>query len=398
MRTGWTIFLSVLVLTGSLLPGLGPCAARAVEAGGENADGVWMYAMSVGKADAILLSAGGHTALIDTGYATSRGRVQAGLKQMGITRLDAVFVTHLDKDHIGGLTWLAESDLEIGAWYASAMYMNVESPKEHPMARAAALRGESVTFLAAGDTVPLGDAVLRVLAPIVLADDKDDNNSLVLMLESSEGRILLTGDIEFSAESRLMMSGADLKCDVLKVANHADNDTNSPAFTSRTSPQIAVISTSSEEKPDTPSPAVVRRLQNQGAAVYVTQDCTGGVLVRLQGGTATAELINLPVSTASVVLTAALPGRDLITLRNDGQEDVDLTDWYIVSSRGKESFWFPAGTVLPAGKTLTLGTRTSEEPYDLYWDDKKVVHAKKEDVFTLYDAYGSVVSQITNGL
>ena len=143
VRTGWTIFLSVLVLTGSLLPGLGPCAARAVEAGGENADGVWMYAMSVGKADAILLSAGGHTALIDTGYAVSRGRVQAGLKQMGITRLDAVFVTHLDKDHIGGLTWLAESDLEIGAWYASAMYMNVESPKEHPMARAAALRGES---------------------------------------------------------------------------------------------------------------------------------------------------------------------------------------------------------------------------------------------------------------
>ena len=357
-----------------------------------------MYAISVGKADAILLGVGEHTVLIDTGYAVSRGKVQAGLKQMGVSRLDAVFVTHLDKDHIGGLSWLAESSLDIGAWYASGMYLDVDSPKDHPVVKAAALRGQSVTFLTAGDTVPLGNAVLRVLAPIVFAADKDDNNSLVMMLESSEGKILLTGDIEYSAESRLMMSGADLKCDVLKVANHADNDTNSPAFTSRTSPQVAVISTSSEEKEDTPSPAVVRMLQNQGAAVYVTQDCTGGVLVRLRGGVATAELVNLPVHASSVVLTGALPKRDLITLHNGGAEAEDLSGWSLTSSRGKEIFFFPEGTVIPAGGTLTIGTRTSEERFDLFWDDKKVVHAKKEDVFTLCDAAGSAVSQITNGL
>ena len=234
----------------------------------EDSSGVWMYAVSVGKADAILLGADGHAVLIDTGYSYSRGRILAALDEMGVTSLDAVFITHLDGDHIGGLTWLAESDVPVGAWYSSAMYLDVDDVSDHPVVEAAALRGDSVVFLQAGDTVPLGSAVLRVLAPLEKAEDKDDNNSLVMMLESVDGRILLAGDIEYPAEKLLLNSGADLSCDVLKVANHADNDTNSPAFTATASPQIAVISTSTAEKEDTPDPTVVRLLKNQGAQLY----------------------------------------------------------------------------------------------------------------------------------
>ena len=357
-----------------------------------------MYAVSVGKADAILLGSGTHTALIDTGYALSRGHIQAAMKEMGVTSLDAVFLTHLDGDHTGGLTWLAESDLPIGAWYASAMYLDVESVEEHPMVEAAAIRGESVHFLQAGDSVRLGDAELRVLAPLEPATDKEDNNSLVMMLESEAGKILLAGDIEYPAERLLLASGADLKCDVLKVANHGDNDTNSPAFTQAVSPRVAVISTSSEEKAETPDPKVVRLLQNQGAEVAVTQECSGGILVRLTGGVPTVERISVPEKTLSLTLVSALPGDDLITLRNDGAEEADLTGCYLFSDRGKEMYAFPAGTRLASGASLTVGTRTSGQgTYDLYWDDKKVVHAKKEDIISLYDFSGNLLSSVSNG-
>ncbi len=383
--------LLVLAAMLALLPAL-PVRAETAD------DGVWMYALSVGKADAILLSADGHTVLIDTGYPSARGRILAGMAEMGVTRLDAVFITHLDKDHIGGLTWLAESDIEIGAWYASGMYLDVDDPAEHPVAVAAALRGQEAVFLQAGDQVSLGSAVLNVLAPLVKAEDKDDNNSLVMMLESAEGKILLAGDMEYPAEKLLLAAGYDLKCDVLKVANHADNDTNSPAFTQAASPQAAVISTSTEEKPETPDKDVIRALTNQGAEIFVTQECTGGILVRLKGGIAAGERINVPENTARVALVSALPGEDLITLRNNGTENADLSDWYLISSRGNEMYIFPENTVLSPGATLTLGTQTSTEAYDLFWDDKKVVHQKKEDNFLLYDAVGTVVSTVSNGL
>ncbi len=384
------VMLLVLCL---MLGGSFPAAAEST------AENVWMYAISVGKADAILVSVEGHTVLVDTGYARSKGQIMTALNRMGVSALDAVFVTHLDKDHIGGLTWLAESDIPIGAWYASGMYMDVDSAEEHPMTEAAAIRGESVTFLLAGDEVSLGSAVLRVLAPMTLATDKDDNNSLVMMLESSQGRILLAGDMEYPEESQLLASGENLKCDVLKVANHGDDDTNSPAFTQAASPQIAVISTSTEEKAETPDPTLVAQLKNQGAEVYVTDECTGGILVRLSGGVASAERVNVPQESSTVSLMSAIPGEDLITLINAGNDAVDLSGWYMYSSRGNEMYTFPDGTLISAGATLTVGTNSSAEgSYDLLWPEKKVVHAKKEDNIFLYNASGALVSQVSNGL
>lgn len=372
-------------------------AAEDTEAPEDPGEGVWMYVLSIGKADAILLHADGHTVLIDTGYDYSRGRILSGMAKMGVTALDAVFITHLDNDHTGGLTWLAESDLSVGAWYASAMYMGVKKKAGHPVTEAAALRGDSVVFLQAGDRVSLGSAVLKVLAPLEAAEDKENNNSLVMMLESQEGKILLTGDIEYPAESLLMKSGANLKCDVLKVANHADDDTNSPAFTQKASPSVAVISTSSAEKASTPDPTVVRLLQAQGASVYVTEACTGGILVRLKGGVPAVSLLDAPAPNTGVRLVSAVPGDDLITLLSDS--DVDLSGWYLLSNRGNEMFIFPEDTVIRAGETLTVGTRSSPDgTWDLFWNEKKVVQPKKEDVFTLYDAAGNAVSSVSNGL
>ena len=59
-------------------------------------------------------------------------------------------------------------------------------------------------------------------------------------------------------------------------------------------------------------------------------------------------------------------------------------------------FVFPAGTVLSSGGTLSIGTRSSSEPGDLFWDDKKVVHRKKTDVIDLYDRQGRLVDRLDN--
>lgn len=380
--------LVLLILLSMVLSG---CTAAA----GETND-VWMYAVSAGKADAILVGAGDSVCLIDAGYARSRGKILAAMRIMGVERLDAVFVTHTDDDHVDGLEWLAESEIEIGAWYASAMYTGVKKEGKHPAVKAAKLDGQTVNWLKAGDSVPLGGAVLDVLAPSVLNEDKDDNNSLVMMLRSSQGNILLAGDMEFEEENVLLASGADINCDVLKVGNHADDDTNSEAFVRAALPEVAVISTSTQEKPETPDPRVISLLEDVGAQIAVTQDATGGILVRLSNGDASIEAINLPSPQTGVVIGSVTAGEDTITLNNMGEAQ-DLSGWYIISDKGGELFIFPDGTALDSNASLTIGTNSTEDDFDLLWNDKKVIHKSKTDLITLYDQNGMQVSSMTNG-
>ncbi len=381
--------VALLLVTGLL----GGCGA-------EPANGsVRLFAVNVGKGDALVLKVGEWTALIDVGKPAAMGRIRAALKGLGVDRLDAVFLTHTDDDHAGGLEWLAESGIPVDNWYASAMYIGVKA-KKHPMVQAANRRGQAVQWLERGDALTLGNsgATLRVLAPATLFDDKDDNNSLVMMLESAQGKMLLTGDMELPEEAALLAQGDDLKCDVLKVPNHGDDDTTSAEFASAAGAKLAVISTDSQEKPDTPDPGVLSRLKAAGSQVAVTQDAGMGLLVTLKGGVPTVVSVDIEAPPVSGPYIAGVDaGDDRITLGNSGSAAVSLDGFYLYSGKGGEMFAFPDGTVLSPGAALTVGTNSTGGDYDLLWDDKKVVNRKKKDTVYLYDNYGRIVDSRDNG-
>jgi len=256
---------------------------------------VEMLAVSVGKGDALLLRSGDYVCLVDTAKKDAQPALEAALEYWQIDRLDAVIITHTDKDHTGGLKWLRKSDIEIGAVYAS-LYHPETTKKKHQAVKTADEYGLEVIWLRAGDSVPMGEsgAVLRVLAPEREFIDDEDENSLVMMLESPDGRIFLGGDMEHREEALLLKSGADLSCQVLKVPNHADADACSKQLIKACGAQIAVISTSTAEKPDTPDAAVLKNLKKAGCEVYITQECSLGVHILLSGGSASAQYLNLP--------------------------------------------------------------------------------------------------------
>ena len=371
---------------------LGGCGA---ESGGSS---VRLFAVNVGKGDALILKAGDWVGLIDAGKPSAMGRVRAALKGLGVEKLNAVFLTHTDDDHAGGLDWLAQSDMPVDNWYAPAMYTGVKE-KKHPMILAAALRGQAVQWLQRGDALSLpGGATLRVLAPASLFEDKDDNNSLVMMLESGQGKMLLTGDMELPEEAELLGQGDDLRCAVLKVPNHGDDDTTSAEFAKAASARVAVISTDSQEKPGTPDPGVVRRLEAAGTTVVVTQDAGMGLLVTLEGGEATVKAVDIEAPPVSGPYIADVdPDDDTIALGNSGSANVDLSGFSLYSDKGGELYAFPEGTVLSPGATLTVGTNSTDGNYDLLWDDKKVINKKKTDTIYLYDDYGRIVDSRDNG-
>jgi len=266
------------------------CLSPVLSVQGDSADAsLSLLAINVRKADALLLRSGESAYLIDTGTEESYDKLYAVLKQEGIDRLTGVIVTHTDKDHAGGIAQLVDSGIEIENVYASAYY-NKKKESKHPAVKALKGTGRSVIFLASGDELPLDGGSLKVIGPLEKDEDAENNNSLVLLAEGGGGSMLLTGDMEFPEEDSLLKAGLIPHADVLKVGNHGEDDATSNALIAAIRPSLAVISTNTDDEPDTPSRRVLKLLASWDIPVLVTQDTENGVLVTISGGKISTEM------------------------------------------------------------------------------------------------------------
>ena len=264
------------------------------QARGDDASGpMSLLAINVRKADALLLRCGGSSYLIDTGEKKTADTLLDVLRAEGITRLNGVILTHTHSDHTGALKALLQSEITVDRIYASAYYVLKKEDGKHPIEKAVKKTGYSpddVIWLKSGDTLPLDGGKLSVLGPLEKDEDTENCNSLVLLAEGGGGSILLTGDMEFPEESSLLNAGLIPRADVLKVGNHGEEDATSEALLNAVQPSYAVISTNSDDEPDTPHPRVLKVLSNWNVKVLVTQDTTTGVLVTLRDGKVETEL------------------------------------------------------------------------------------------------------------
>ena len=253
---------------------------------------VTMLCLNVGKADCILLTVENHRYLIDTGYKRTSDLLLDMLAHENVDHLDGVFLTHNHKDHYGGLNALCSSGIPVDAFYTSA-YCADGTGSKHPAVIAAAKRGQNAVFLKSGNTIQISDtARFDILAPMKLDTKNENNNSLVIRLDTNEGSILLTGDMKFEEEYQLLKSGLLTPTDVLKVPFHGDNTATSSSFLSAIKPKVGIISTSTKEEKDTPSRDTLFRLASIGCKVYVTQDAASAIRVTLSGGNITVGMEN----------------------------------------------------------------------------------------------------------
>ena len=272
----WILVLSLLAVSG-----IGEQAAETE---------LSLLAINVRKADALLLRSGESAYLIDTGAKKNSDLLLNALKEEGITRLTGVILTHTHADHVGGLKALLESEIVVENIYTSRDYVLKKEDGKHPVDKALKKADRQVVYLAAGDTLPLDGGKLTVIGPLEKNEEIENCNSLVLLAEGGGGSILLTGDMEFPEESSLLNAGLIPRADVLKIGNHGEGDATSNALIAAVQPSLAIISTNTEDEPDTPDPRVLKLLSGAGIRVLVTQDAELGVLVTLRNGEITAEM------------------------------------------------------------------------------------------------------------
>ncbi len=356
--------------------------------------------INVGKADAALLWLEEKVYLVDTGTQGSYPALRLALRSQGIERLDAVFITHTDKDHVGGLPLLLDSGVKVDTLYAPLLSSEKKLEK-HPVYEAAQESGVPLVWLEAGQSLTAGEGyTLSVLGPLVQDMENENNNSLVLRVDTPQGSLLLSGDMELEEERTLLQAGVLTATDVLKVSNHGDGDASSRAMVNLVRPQVAVISTNSVTEPDTPNSSVLGWLWDVGAQVFLTEKATCGIRVALSGGQATAYLENyadLPPVVSGLRLSALDPENDTVALTNDTGDTISLGGCMLASTRGEEIFVFPDDAQIAPSQTLIIGTRTTVGKWDYQWPDKQVWHRKKQDDAVLLDVYGRELSRTSNG-
>ena len=96
--------------------------------------------------------------------------------------------------------------------------------------------------------------------------------------------------MEFPEEESLLAAGLIPHADVIKIGNHGEGDATSERLIAAVAPSVAVISTNTEDEPDTPDPRVIRLLKRYGITILQTQNAKNGVLITVSGGEVTYEL------------------------------------------------------------------------------------------------------------
>lgn len=280
MRRFWSFALFFFLL---LLAGCTPSPAE--EPTGPSTGGtdtlptLTTVIFSIGKADAILLHNEAHAILIDAGETEDATEVLAYLNRQKITHLDALIVTHYDKDHVGGAAGILH-DISVGAVYGT--YPSKESEEYTLYAEALAKVGLSATVVRQTTTLQYGDIHLTIYPPEKTSYERkqSNNSSLVIHMTYGETKYLFAGDAQEERVSELLSLGEGLDCDLLKAPYHGNVVENLPALLQITTPQYAVV-TCSDKNPA--AAEKVAALQEAGARVFLTR--MGNVYAKSDGKT-----------------------------------------------------------------------------------------------------------------
>lgn len=238
--------------------------------------------LDVGQGDALLTRLDGAAMLVDAGpdAPTAIAEIVPRLRRLGVDRLDYLVLTHADGDHIGGAPTVMRE-------FAVGTVVHADQDLSHPVMREvldlARDAGVAVRHVRRGDSIPWHPGVeISVLNPPEPGPDDDNDRSVVLHLVYRTSAMLLTGDIEASAERELVESGALRPADVLKVPHHGSNSSSTADFLDAVEPQIAVVSAGRYNAFEHPRDGALRRLRARDAEVFRT-DLAGDVLVRTDG-------------------------------------------------------------------------------------------------------------------
>lgn len=292
--------------------------------------------LDVGQGDCICVQLStGEVYLFDCG-SSSRSHIGERvlipfLKYYGIRKVDAVFVSHADLDHVNGITELLEQCGEEGIAVGQLVLPGIEPTLWQEefgelLAAAEGVDGGSggssggslcdggsggssgggetegaggavpVRLIRAGESWSVGEDSFLCLHPSASGQSEGGNaGSECFYIELWEGRnqisLLLTGDVGGAGETELLeeLRSRDIgPVTVLKVAHHGSRNSTSTELLAQLRPGLAVVSCGQNNRYGHPHAELLKRLEACGTETLITYE-TGAVTFRIDAEKVVAE-------------------------------------------------------------------------------------------------------------
>ena len=211
--------------------------------------GDWQIAnCDIGQGDAMVINLKQHRAIvIDVG--PDPQLIDRCLRQLGVSEIPLLILTHIHADHVGGLVGVRKNRKIGTTWYGNVF---------------------------AGTRATMEDVKIEVKWPDRAGEYTPNDSSIAVLITSPDFTLFAAGDIEPPVQSQLVSRiGA---VDIYKVAHHGSRFQDLDLMR-ELSPQIAVISVGATNTYGHPAPSTISALTQLGAKVLRT-DIDGAVAIQ----------------------------------------------------------------------------------------------------------------------
>lgn len=355
-----------------------------------------IHFLDVGQADSILLELpNNEIMLIDAGNNSDGRKVVSYLRDKGIDTIDYLIGTHPHADHIGGLDDVIDN-FEIGRIYLPQVIHTSKTFED--VLLAVQRKGKEITPARAGVNI-VDEPNLQIYFISPVRDDYNNLNhySAVVKVDFLNKSFLFTGDAEIPNEEEMIEKyGSSLKSHVLKVGHHGSNTSTSEEFIEKVVPDYAVISVGKDNSYGHPSALVIQRLQNHGVKIYRT-DLQGTIIARSDGQQIlfNQDPVNQNITgNHGIIIESVDLVKEMVIIRNNSNETVNLSRWRLVSVVGNQEFIFPQGTLIRPGERLKIVSGSAASNIDentLLWT-KSYIWNNDGDPAELYDDKNNLIA------
>lgn len=219
-------------------------------------------------ADSFLLKKGDFHVLLDTGEVGDSDIILQMLKECNVDKLQALILSHFDKDHIGGAARIIE-EIPVDICYMPEGEEDSEDYKN--LKNALKKTGTKVVLVTESTSITENAVTLNMEPPLSTQyeKDSDNNRSLIIEVEAAGRNLLFAGDAKEERLAEYFDYQYDKETfDFLKVPHHGRDKNEIEKILSNFVPAHALI-TSSVEEPE--KKGVIKALKNEKVKTWLTR-------------------------------------------------------------------------------------------------------------------------------
>lgn len=242
-----------------------------------------IHFVDVGQGDCtFIVTTRKQTILIDGGGSTSKeydvgkNTLLPYVLDRGYTKLDYIFISHFDQDHVAGILTILE-ELKVETVIIPKQEENTENYQK--FLELIKEKRIKVNIVKKGDRVNIEKNVyFDILWPEKeqIKENVINNNATVMKMYYGNFSILFTGDIEEKAEEKILKvyEGKErlLNANILKVAHHGSKTSTTEKFLKWVNPKAALIGVGKNNLFKHPSEKTIENLRKHNVTIYRTDE------------------------------------------------------------------------------------------------------------------------------